>query len=108
MTNEQKKYCIGITDHYRDRFRERIARSKRIELFATEAFYLGKEPKGLDNSMLRNHLEKIEDNYNHDCMLKVYKGFVHVFDEADNTAVTVYRVPKLKAIRFEETSSIIN
>lgn len=106
MTSEQKKYCIDITEHYRERFRQRIARSKRIELFATEAYYLGKEPKGLDNSMLRNYLESIEEYHDHECILKVYKGFVHVFDGAENAAITVYRIPKFKTIRLKEGRAI--
>ena len=106
MTSEQKKYCIRITDHYRDRFRQRIARSKRIELFATEAYYLGKEPKGLDDSCLRNYLEDIENYHNRCCLLKVYKGFVHVFDDTKNVAVTVYRIPKFKTVRLGEGRAI--
>ena len=96
MTKEQMNYCIPITSHYRKRYRERIARSKRIELFATEAFYLGEEPDGLNDTYLRNYLEEKENLYGYSCVLKVHKGFVHVFDSNNNTAVTVYRVPKLK------------
>ncbi len=96
MNSSQKKYCVRVTDHYKDRFRERVARSKRIELFATEAFYLGEKPKGLNDSRLRGRLEKLENCYGDNYILKTHKGFVHVFDSAENVAVTVYKMPKLK------------
>lgn len=102
MTREQIRYCVPISEHYRQRYRERIARSKRIELFATEAFYLGREPDLVEDSLLRKHLEEKENLHSYSCVLKIHKGFVHVFDSLENVAVTVYKIPRLRPIGYHD------
>lgn len=91
-------YSIKVTKHYVSRFRKRIARSKRIEYFANEAYICGDAPEGVDDTRLRTFLLDKENLHGNECVLKVYKGFVHVFDSLTNVAVTVYKVPKLKSM----------
>lgn len=41
--------AVRVSKHYRDRYRQRIARSKRIDFFANEAF-----EKGDDIEMIKD------------------------------------------------------
>ena len=84
---------ITVSDHYADRFRERIARTKRIEKFANDAYEFGQTENTVDNKCFRKYLNNIENKYEHTSTFRIYKGFVHVFDAITATAITVYRIP---------------
>ena len=84
---------IYVSEHYVDRFRERIARTKRIEKFANDAYEFGQTENSVDNKRFRKYLKNIENKHKHTCAFRVYKGFVHVFDAFTATAITVYRIP---------------
>ena len=84
---------IRITDHYNDRFRERIAKTKRIEKFATDAYTLGESDNSTKNKNLKKHLQAVMKNHGDTCVFRIYKGFIHIFDDITKTAITVYRVP---------------
>ena len=84
---------ISVSSHYVDRFRERIARTKRIEKFANDAYEFGQTENSVGNKSFRKYLNNIDDKYNHTCAFRIYKGFVHVFDAFTATAITVYRIP---------------
>lgn len=94
MNKAQRKYLVHVSDHYRKRYRERIAKSSRIDMFATTAYYCGNSPVCIPDSRVRNYLESKENEYGDSFVLRIYNGFVHVFNEADNIAVTVYKLPK--------------
>ena len=87
------EHNINISDHYADRFRERMAHSKRIEKFAYDAYEFGQAEDNISNKLFRKYLKNIGNKYNHTCTFRIYKGFVHVFDAFTATAITVYRVP---------------
>ena len=97
MTNSRKRTVmnsdINISDHYADRFRKRIARTKRIEKFANDAYEFGQTENNIDNKRFRKYLKNIENKYKHTCAFRIYKGFVHVFDAFTATTITVYRIP---------------
>ena len=84
---------IAISDHYAKRFRQRVARTKRIEKFAKDAYMLGEEVDSVADKRFRKYLENIETRYWHTCSLRTHKGYIHVFDALTATAITVYRVP---------------
>ena len=90
---------IHISSHYNDRYRERIARTKRIEKFANDAYIFGRAIDNVQDTRLRKYLIHIDENHDKDCTLRVYKGFIHVFDALTLTAITVYRVPNKFALR---------
>ena len=85
---------IQISEHYNNRFRERIARTKRVEKFANDAFEYGTTLNEVNDIRLQKYLKNISAKYHHICDYRIYKGFVHVFDVFTMTAITVYRVPK--------------
>lgn len=85
---------IYISEHYVDRFRERIARTKRIEKFANDAYTFGETANTIEDKRFRKYLNNVEKKYSHTCAFRIYKGFVHVFDAFTATAITVYRVPR--------------
>lgn len=94
MNKAQRKYLVQVSDHYKKRYRERIAKSSRIDMFATTAYYCGSSPLSVSDSRVRNYLEGKENEYGDSFVLRIYNGFVHVFNEADNIAITVYKLPK--------------
>ncbi len=85
---------VRISEHYVDRFRERIAHTRRIEKFANDAYAFGKTENTIEDKRFRKYLNNIGNKYNHICAFRIYKGFVHVFDAFTATAITVYRVPR--------------
>lgn len=84
---------INISSHYAEQYRKRIARTKRVEKFANDAFNFGNPVNNIEDKRFRKYLNNKEANHKHTCALRVYKGFIHVFDAFTATAITVYRVP---------------
>lgn len=77
---------IGITKHFSKRYRERVAHSKRIKLFANRAYHYGYKTEELDRDSL---WAKLTDKELLGCSeARVYKGFVYWF--GDGAAITIY------------------
>lgn len=87
------KSSINISNHYVHQYRKRIARTKRVEKFANDAYNLGDLVNDIGDRRFRKYLNNKEENHKHTCTFRVYKGFIHVFDAFTATAITVYRVP---------------
>ena len=77
---------IIITDHFRDRFKQRVANTNRVNLFVEKALNLGKDTKNLSSTTLANVLSMRENE--HGSYAKVYKNYVYWF--CGNCAITVY------------------
>ena len=84
---------VPVSRHYKKRYSKRIANSSRIEKFATEALSSGKAINEVGDARYRRYLHNIEAKYNHSCIIRIYQGFVHIFDSLTMTAITVYRAP---------------
>ena len=87
--------AIKISSHYYLRFRERVAKTKRVERFAKEAYANGCTDKDIRNAQFRNYLCRIENKYRHVCAIFIYKGYIHIYDAFTGTAITVFRVPNV-------------
>ena len=87
--------AIKISSHYYLRFRERVAKTKRVEWFAKEAYVNGRTGKDIRNAQFRNYLCRIENKYRHVCAIFIYKGYIHIYDAFTGTAITVFRVPNV-------------
>ena len=83
---------IAITSHFVQRYRERVAKTgpERIQKFATEAFYDGKECNDIKSSVLRKKIVGNNSFYHSKSIM--HKGFIYVF--RGNTAITIYKVPR--------------
>lgn len=77
---------IIITDHFRNRFKQRVANTNRINVFVEKAMNLGRDTKELSSVPLANTLMMRENEYGSSA--KVYKNCVYWF--CDNRAITVY------------------
>lgn len=87
---------IIITKHFEKRFRQRQARTKRIELFAERAYHDGTNPSSFEFKRFAKQLTKKEAAYG--SVAKIYNGFVYWF--FGNRAITIYPLPtKYKAYR---------
>lgn len=87
---------IIVTNHFRERFRQRQARTKRIEVFAERAFLDGTNPSSFEFKRFAKQLTKKEAAYG--SVAKIYNGFVYWF--FGNRAITIYPLPtKYKAYR---------
>ena len=85
---------IPVTNHFVERYRERVAKTKRerIKKFAKEAFENGKTGKDLK---CRHYGKFVDEKYGSSAVIaKIYKGFVYIFSGDSNAAITVFRVPK--------------
>ncbi len=87
-------FPIGITDHARERIRERIGitESKRVNDLVDEAYCYGKSARQIKNSsaMLVREIESRED----DSIVLIYRSHIFIFTQ-DNTLKTVYRNDKI-------------
>lgn len=87
---------IIVTKHFEERFRQRQARTKRIEYFAERAYCDGMSPFSFEFKRFAKQLTKKEAAYG--SVAKVYNGFVYWF--FGNRAITIYPLPtKYKAYR---------
>lgn len=77
---------LKITKHCDERFSQRVAKTKRMQKFITDALYLGMGTNEIKHSGLRKELEKREKEYN--AIAKIYRNSVYWFD--GETAITVY------------------
>ena len=80
---------IIITNHFRTRFKERQAKTKRIESFASEARDFGKKLNEIKASQLAQQLAVAEKV--HDSQVYVYKNFCYWF--CGPKAITIYPLP---------------
>lgn len=87
------KNNIPITDHFIERYRERVAKTnpERISKFANSAYREGKNGNEIKNGQLRKLINR--KNEADVGILKIYKGFVYVFSTVDKAAITIYRIP---------------
>ena len=82
--------CVELTKHYIKRFRKRIARTDRFELFAEEALQNGKVLSEAKSSRYVKKL-KYKEIVNGSTAI-LYKGCVHWF--RGNVAITLYPLPQ--------------
>lgn len=80
---------IEITEHYRQRFFERQAKTKRIQLFTQRAFFYGKEANKTKYGGYTKSLQTKE--MINSSTAKIYNGFIYWF--CDNRAITIYPLP---------------
>lgn len=91
---DYRKFPIGITDHARERIRERmgITESKRVNDLVNEAYCYGKSARQIKktSAMLVREIESREDN----SIVLIYRSHIYIFTQ-DNTLKTVYRNDKI-------------
>ena len=82
---------VTVSKHYKKRYRDRVAKTSRIEYFAEKAFYEGTNLKTSKDSRIRkiiqNEEEYRDDKYHHYQYI-AHSGFLHIF--CNNCAITVY------------------
>lgn len=81
---------IEITKHFKKRFYQRQARTKRVQDFARDAYLYGEDVSDLDYKVYAkklNHKERAYGTY-----AKIYHGFVYWFK--GNVAITIYPIPQ--------------
>lgn len=81
---------IEITDHFRERFTQRIAKTRRIVQFASRAAQYGTSTDQIKNASLRKELTAQENDFG--SIAKIYKNNVYWF--SGDRAVTVYALPQ--------------
>lgn len=92
---------IAISEHYKQRFYERQAKTKRIQLFTQRAYFYGKTANETRFGKYTKNLENKEKIYNSEA--KIYNGFIYWF--SDNKAITIYPLPnKLRAKQTNKQS----
>ena len=82
---------VILTNHFKERFRQRIANTKRIEYFTEQAYCSGKTLGDIKSGPLA----KMMKNNNSDSVnreAKIYANCIYWF--ADNVAITVYPIPQ--------------
>jgi len=99
MNTHDSANTISLTRHFKIRFRKRLAHSKRIQLFAERAFCYGQNVDEISDYRVRNYLKTKESIHENTSMLKLYNGFVYVFDKAARVAITIYRLPNFSTTR---------
>lgn len=85
---------IIITNHFRERFKHRLANTNKINEYTNNAYNFGKEPSRLAYL----YLETKEASHGSTC--RIYKNYVYWF--RDNAAITIYPLPQKYHIRKEE------
>lgn len=80
---------VEVTKHFRKRFYKRQARTKRVEVFAKNAYLYGTDVSDLEYDWYASKLGRKERIYG--TYAKIYHGFVYWFK--DNVAITIYPVP---------------
>lgn len=87
-------FPIGITDHARERIRERmgIIETKRVNDLVDEAYCYGKSARQIKktSAMLVREIENREDN----SIVLIYRNYIYIFTQ-DNTLKTVYKNEKI-------------
>lgn len=81
---------VELTDHYKQRFKERQAKTKRMVLFTERAYFYGKTVDNLRKTAYARQLSESEQQ--HCSMAKIYNNFVYWFK--GNVAITIYPVPQ--------------
>lgn len=81
---------IKTTEHFRERFRQRVANTKRVSVFANRAYYLGKPSCDFKNATFAKKIAAIESAYG--STARVYANSIYWF--YNNSAITVYQLPR--------------
>ena len=81
---------IEISDHFSLRYEQRIAKTKRMAVYANRAFHYGKTVDEIHYKPLAKELSSKEKK--HGSIAKVYANCVYWFN--GTTAVTVYPLPQ--------------
>lgn len=81
---------IKTTEHFRERFRQRVAKTKRVSVFANRAYYFGKHSCDFKNATFAKRIAEIEITYG--STARVYANNIYWFH--DNSAITVYQLPQ--------------
>ena len=76
---------VIVTRHCDKRFYQRVARTKRMQLFIARALHFGKKAEDVRNGMLRKELLRKEKEYG--TVARVYQNNIFWFD--GETAITV-------------------
>ena len=82
--------CVGVTEHFLKRFRQRIAKSKRASIFADRAYCYGVPSDDLRNATLAKEIKRKEEEYG--STARVYLNCIYWY--RDGRAVTVYPLPQ--------------
>lgn len=81
---------VEMSEHFQERFRQRVAKTKRMQIFAERAYFYGKPVDSLQDSQFAEQLSKKEQEYQ--CSAKIYNNVVYWFH--GNKAITLYPVPQ--------------
>lgn len=82
--------AITITDHFRQRFAERVnGQTDRIDKFVNRAYHYGKSFDELENGRQKAYLRR--KTKRSDTEVKIYHGYAYCF--RDHTAITVLSLP---------------
>ena len=85
----RKTTYVHVTKHFKERFRERQAKTKRIRFFAQKAYVYGTPLSEVDKDKYFSELVDKEVTSQSEAV--VYKGFVYWFK--GNSAITLYALP---------------
>ena len=88
---------IYLTNHYRERYKERVSKGSGKALdFTKKAYMLGKDIGSIDDKSMKKYLKgKIHDGRT----CKIYRGYIVLFWM--NKAITVFPLPNTKLINKE-------
>ncbi len=82
--------AIEITDHFKDRFHQRVANTKRMPIFVNRAFKFGKHSSDIKYSAFADEISNRETLYG--ATARIYSNNVYWF--VGNRAITIYPVPQ--------------
>jgi len=81
---------VVMTDHFKERFKQRVANTKRVQQYADSAFCYGKTLDEVRSKTFSKMLgEKEQANGS---SAKIFSNCIYWFD--GNVAITVYPIPQ--------------
>ena len=81
---------VLTTGHFEKRFKQRVANTKRIQIYAERAFLYGKPLDEIRSRSFAKKLDKKEQESG--SFAKIYANCIYWF--RGNTAITIYPIPQ--------------
>lgn len=87
-------YSPHHSKHSKTRFRQRVARTKRDDLFLNRAYCEGLPKERVKDARLRRYMASQELRHDNDRIMLLYQNFIYVFNMFTGEAITVYKAPR--------------